>query len=824
MKNFRIFSPETPEESSLEKRNRQLARDVASESIVLLKNDGVLPLQEKQVALYGAGARMTIRGGAGSGDMRERYSVNIEDGLLEAGFSITSQEWLSNFTNDYDQKFEERRVLIEDKVKDYTMENVLEMFEVIASVPLKYPIGSKITDSELPKNTKTAIYVVSRQAGEGHDRRLEPGDFLLDDVEIYNINKLSNHVEQLIIIINCGSMIDLTPLDNIKNIGAILFIGQGGTEGGNSLADILLGKTTPSAKLVDTWAHKYEDFPSHDTFSYMNGDLENENYYEGIYVGYRYFESFNITPRYEFGFGLSYTQFSHEIVSQKLNGTKLSLKVNVKNIGETYSGKETIQLYISKPGKIFESEKISLISFGKTKELKPSETTELTLTFDMKDAALFNDSSSMWLLEKGIYELYLGNSSKNTKIVSQLRLARNVELEKVENTQSMEHPFKELSIGTPKESTDYSGTIHDINPEDFTFIKHQYGPYQPKPTAKVSEILDKLSIEDLVKLCVGGGQFEKYYNVTPGSVGSTTMDLIGKGVPNINMSDGPAGLNVLTETVITEDGTQLYLNKIPDSNNWGFIKDTAEYSIGTPDSGRPVYQFMTAWPAVVNQAQTWNPDLIEKVGLAIGEEMLSIGISLWLAPAINIHRNPLCGRNFEYYSEDPYLTGVMAAAVIRGVQSFDGIGVTLKHYCCNNQEDNRNNVSSNVSERALREIYLKAFRHVVQTEQPKTIMSSYNKVNGTHTANNYDLLTKVLRNEFGFDGVVMTDWHASGEGKASYELCQASGNDLIMPGFDAIKDALLNGLKTGIIPESAIKSSATSILNLIFSTVVSEGF
>lgn len=826
MAKFKAWGPTTPEETQLERNNRLLAREVAAESIVLLKNEkNVLPITNKNVALFGAGARMTIRGGAGSGDMRERYSVNIEEGLENAGFSILSKAWLNRFDEEYNRYTDQRKEIIEEKIKDYTMENVLEMFEVIASVPLKYPIGSKILAYELPSSVETAIYVISRQAGEGHDRRLEPGDFLLDEVEIHNIKLLSNHAKNVVIIINCGAMIDISPILELPNLDAILYVGQGGTEGGNAIADILSGKKTPSAKLVDTWAKKYEDFPAHDTFSYLNGDLENEDYTEGIYVGYRYFSTFNVDPLYEFGYGLSYTKFEYKVTGTIVNGTEVTVKVNVKNVGPSYSGKEIIQLYISKPGEIVESEKMVLCGFSKTKELLPNEQTELKISFRLEDVGVFYDKASCWLLEQGEYTLLVGHSSKNVEPFFAIDIEENIILEQVDSICPLQRSFKELSkccrnMHVPaKEVPRFT-----VDTKAFKLIKHSYKPYSIEPSQKVKELMPMLTLEDKVNLCVGAGQFEPLYNLTPGAAGSTTSGLVRKGIPNITMSDGPAGLNVLTETVITPDGIQLYLNKIPDSNNWGFIRETSTFAIGTPETGRPIYQYMTAWPAVVNQAQTWDSDLIELVGKGIGEEMLSIGASLWLAPAVNIHRNPLCGRNFEYYSEDPYLTGVMASAVIKGVESFEGVGVTLKHFCCNNQEDNRDHVSSNVTERTLREIYVKAFKYVIRESHPKTVMSSYNKVNGVYTANNYDLLTKLLRNEFGFEGLVMTDWNAAAEGKASYELCQVSGNDLIMPGYQHVRDILIDGIKSGAISEDIIERSAINVLNLVFSSSTAKEF
>ena len=826
MENFKAWGPTTPEETVLEKNNRALARKVAAESIVLLKNENnVLPLKNKEVAIYGAGSRMTIRGGLGSGDMRERYSVNIEDGLKNAGIEILSQSWLDRFDKEYKTYVDNRTETVEEKIKGYTMENVLEMFGVIASVPLKYPIGPKILENDIPESLSTGIYVISRQAGEGHDRKLEKGDFLLDETEIENITLLSKKAKEVVLIVNCGSMIDITPVVDLPNVNGVLYIGQGGTEGGNAVADILTGKETPSAKLVDTWAKKYEDFPSHDTFSYLNNDLEDENYSEGIYVGYRYFSTFDVKPLYEFGYGLSYTNFDYTVTDTKIVRNQVTVAINVKNTGLQFSGKEIVQLYLSKPGIKFESEKMALCGFAKTKKLSPNEETTINITFNLDDFGVFNEKDACWLLEKGEYTLLIGNSSENVEPFLALDIDQDILLEKVDNICPVKEPLDEIS--REGKSNHVSGKNLNrlkVNSNAFTLKKHEYKPYEVVPSEKTKKVLPSLTIEDKVLLCVGAGQFDQLYNLTPGVAGSTTASLLEKGIPNITMSDGPAGLNVLTETVILPSGVQLYLNQVPESNNWGFIKEMSSESIGTPESGRPIYQYMTAWPAVVNQAQTWDKDLINLVGKGIGEEMLSIGASLWLAPAINIHRNPLCGRNFEYYSEDPVLTGVLSSSIIKGVESFEGVGVTLKHFCCNNQEDNRDGVSSNVSERTLREIYVKAFKYVIRESQPKTIMSSYNKVNGVYTSNNYDLLTKLLRNEFGFNGVVMTDWNAASDGKSKYSLCQVSGNDLIMPGYDSVRDVINQGLKDGSISEEVIERSAINVLNLVFSSATAKDF
>lgn len=263
-----------------------------------------------------------------------------------------------------------------------------------------------------------------------------------------------------------------------------------------------------------------------------------------------------------------------------------------------------------------------------------------------------------------------------------------------------------------------------------------------------------------------------------------------------------------------------YLNALPREQRWGCVREMEPQALGNPEKGIVVYQYMTAWPAEHVQAQTWNTQLMEEIGQATGSEMLETGVTLWLAPAMNIHRNPLCGRNFEYYSEDPCLTARMAAAVTRGVQSHPGVGVTVKHFCCNNRETNRQQISENLSERTLREIYLRGFRYVVENASPKAVMSSYNRVNGEYTVNSYDLLVKVLRCEWGYEGLVMSDWGSTGEGKASHAFAPGAGNDLIMPGGEDVVKALLGALNEGRICREELEWCASHVLNLVYDSAV----
>lgn len=307
-----------------------------------------------------------------------------------------------------------------------------------------------------------------------------------------------------------------------------------------------------------------------------------------------------------------------------------------------------------------------------------------------------------------------------------------------------------------------------------------------------------------------------------GAAGRTSTKLLKKGIPNIVLSDGPAGLNVNQSVVIMKDGSPRYPDGLPDDWRWGWLKSMERFVKAKPGKGRPVYRYMTAWPSETVLAQSWDTELLEEVGKAVGKEMLEIGVSVWLSPGLNIHRNPLCGRNFEYYSEDPVVSGKMAAAVTRGVQSCGGVGVTIKHFCCNNQEDNRNRVSENVSQRALREIYLRGFRIAIAEGKPWTVMSSYNRVNGTYVCNNWDLCTRVLREEWGFDGLVMSDWNATEQ--CSHAFAINAGNDLIMPGNGAVEKALEKALKAGGLDRDALNISAGRVLELIFKSETCKDF
>ncbi len=819
MKRYQAFGAESAEESRREKEHKALARRAAAESFVLLKNEGVLPLSSKTVMLYGPGSRMTVKGGSGSGDVRERHSVSIEEGMKNAGFSFPSTLWMDRFEKKYRNDINEWKRSVDKMAKKHSPFTTMQMFIEIGEHPKPYPSCSPILPDELTDETDTAIYVLSRQAGEGADRKAEKGDYLLSDIETDSLKLLSAHYKKLILVINCGSVIDLSILDEVR-IDAVIYYAQGGMEGGNALADILSGAATPCGKLTDTWAYNYADYPSSDTFSYLNGDLQDEDYREGIYVGYRYFDTFGIKPRYPFGYGLSYTDFDIGSIKTECDGTALCVSVSVKNTGREFSGKEVLQLYLSKPCQKYDHEKKGLCAFAKTSLLSPSEEEALTLRFDLRDAATFDESINAFVLPSGEYGLYLGTNSENAELCAVLSVAEDRIVEKCVEIRPISRDFERL---TPSVQ-DISYPPHLPRIEiDTSEAYIQRSKLDESFSPRVVSLLKKLSDKDKIALVTGGGYSIKCYNNVMGAAGRTCTTLLRRGIPNIVLSDGPAGLNVVPQSAIsTFDGTPRYPDGLPDDWKWGWLEKCEGIVKHLPGKYRRMYRYMTAWPSETLLAQSWDISLLEEVGRAIGHEMLEIGVSVWLAPGLNIHRNPLCGRNFEYYSEDPLISGKMAAAITRGVQSAGGVGVSIKHYLCNNQEDNRTGVSANVSPRALREIYLRAFRIAVEDGKPWTVMSSYNRVNGLHVCNNRVLLTDILRNEWGFCGVVMSDWNATDQ--CSRSVAINSGNDLIMPGNSNVKKDLMRALKDGRLLRSELDVSAARVLELVFRSATCRDF
>ena len=859
----KIYASKTPEVSERELRNGQRSRELAPQGMVLLENNGALPLTGKpgKIALYGNGARRTIKGGTGSGDVNSRETVNIEQGLEDAGFSILTKDWIDRDC----QSFHEAEAAYFEKIRQAFSEKGLGAFADLFENPFIAPPIIPVEEQDLfPDETETAVFVISRNSGEGKDRNTLPGEYDLFPVEIDSLKKVAAAYRTTIVVLNVGSVIDMKALKAVEGVDAILNMSQAGNYSGYALADVLTGKQAPSGHLTTTWAVNYSDYPSSATFSHCNGDTDDEYYAEGIYVGYRYFDTFNITPQYPFGYGLTYTTFSLECTGCEADEREVAVHVRVTNTG-TLPGRQVVQVYCSAPAGKLEKPYQELAAYAKTKELAPGGSETLTIRFETASMASYDPARAAWVLEPGTYYVRAGVHSRDTKVVLALQLDEEKVTFQVRNLLPADCEMKLMSAAGvkpyayPEEESEkkaapvvrldagkietrrasYAGAAQEIpktaKTQKITMADVQSGK------ATLDELVSQLTPFEMATLCVGtargsilensGPQIGASSTACPGAAGDTTSLLLeDRGVRNLILPDGPAGLRLTPHFKADKEG-RIYMIDSPfpafDLVTGGGPKPEI------PEDAEDYYQYTTAIPIATLLAQTWDDEAVEAAGDIVGGEMEEFGSDLWLAPGMNIHRNPLCGRNFEYYSEDPLIAGRCAAADTRGVQKHKSAGTTIKHFAFNNQEDNRNHVNAHIDERAIREIYLKGFEICIREAHPFSIMTSYNLINGEHTANSYDLVTAFARDECGFDGIVMTDWGTTGEtfggaetakykyGNSFASGCIKAGNDLTMPGSDDDVNDILNALgkKPGEVPYpltlGELQAAAKRILLLI---------
>ncbi len=796
-----LYQPNLPlyggkERVTASKEHIALSKDVAAEGMVLLKNENqVLPLSRgSKVALFGKGTFDYVKGGGGSGDVTVPYIRNLYEGLSMMEGEV---EIFEDSVQYYKQE-------VENQYKNGRVPGMVAEPEVPEELLLK---AAAYTD--------TAIISISRFSGEAWDRScsfdeieehvgvfkplidqvsglFEDGDFYLSRAEKAMVEKVSASFAKVIVVLNVGGMVDSSWFCSDPSISSVLLAWQGGMEGGLAAAELLLGKKTPSGHLSDTFAKRLEDYPSSSVFHKSDDYIE---YNEDIYVGYRYFETIpgaKEKVNYPFGYGLSYTTFCLEELQVFEENGKIEVSVNVLNTG-SYPGKEVVQVYFGAPQGVLGKPARELAAYKKTRLLEPGQSQIVRISFPIFQMASYDDlgkvQHSAWLLEKGEYHFYVGSNVRDAKeasfvfeisenvIVSQTkeRLAPTMLKERMlcdgsyETLPQRTPVDTDANILTPISSENLTDAMEGVMPQ----VRHQASyimgmkPEVPQlmdvyeGRLSVKEFLAAMSDEDLAWLL--GGQ--------PNTGCANTMGYGNQpkfGIPNIMTADGPAGLRIAPEV-----GVQT-----------------------------------TAFPCATLLACTWNPELVEQVGIAGGEEVKENNISVWLTPAVNIHRSPLCGRNFEYYSEDPYLTGRQAAAMVRGIQS-NHVAATVKHFALNNKETNRKDSDSRVSERAAREIYLKAFELIVKEASPWSIMTSYNIINGVRASENADLLNGILREEWGFDGMVTTDWWTHGE---NYKEV-AAGNDMKMGcGYP---DRLLEALHKGGITREEMEKAGENVLKLI---------
>lgn len=779
------------------KEHIELSKKAAEEGMVLLKNEGeALPLKKgTKTALFGKASFDYVKGGGGSGDVTVSYTRNLYEGLKMQGNAVDVFEPLSDFYR--------------ENVKKQYADGRVPGFTIEPEIPAELLKSARAY-------TDTAIITICRYSGEGWDRRssydhgtidksmtdpvmlkrskevFSKGDFYLSAEEnkmIEEVTKLFAHVS---VVLNIGGVVDTTWFADNRKIEAVLAAWQCGIEGGLAAAEILTGKVNPSGRLTDTYAKRLEDYPSSKTFHESTAYV---NYTEDIYVGYRYFETIPGESKkvvYPFGYGLSYTTFAIKDIMANEKSGSINVAADVCNTGR-YPGKEVVEVYYSAPqGKLGKPAK-ELAAFAKTRELAPGEIQHMDLSFAITEMASFDDlgkiAKSAYVLEAGEYKIFVGKSVedvqetaysykiKKDKVVKQLKSLLAPEL--LPERMLADGSFEKLKISKKpndpnEDALERSGNAQDgLTPSVYAQPGHCLWGQNKKPAGyhsftevasgkcTMDKFMAQLSDEELARLACG----------QPNTGVANTFgygNLAKYDIPNAMTADGPAGLRIAPECGV----------------------------------------FTTAWPCATALACTWNPDIVEQVGAAGGAEVKENNIAYWLTPAVNIHRSPLCGRNFEYYSEDPLVAGKLASAMVRGIQS-NHIAATVKHFALNNKETNRRDADSRASERAIREIYLKQFEIIVKEAHPWAVMSSYNIINGHRASENRELLEDILRGEWGFDGMVTTDWWTLGE---QYKEINA-GNDAKMGvGYP---DRILEAMKKGALDHDTLKLSVKRILTTL---------
>lgn len=761
----------------------KICRQAAAESMVLLKNDDVLPIKEDtKVSVFGRVQSDSFYVGYGSGgDVNAHYKISFIDGMKNANIKINK-----SLLDTYD-KWRKKNV-VDDGFWGHWPMSYEEM-------PL-----DEDTVNKAAKTSDIAIVFIGRAAGEDRENTLTQGSFYLTEEEDNMLKLVSAKFTKWLVVLNVGGIFDFSWTEKY-NPSAILFSWLGGMETGNAFADIITGKVNPSGSLTDTIARNYEDYPSAANF----GNRKMNTYAEDIFVGYRYFETFNKeNVLYPFGLGLSYTDFNISNIKFSSDKNVIRISADITNTGKV-NGKKVVQLYMNKSGTLLSEPAKELKGFVKTKELAPGEKQTVKFNISYYDISSYDDNGitgyrNAYVLEKGIYTFELGFSVRDTISAGSFTVDKTKLIQQLTEISSVEkeNAFMRLGTNTTSEKT--------------------YKTYEPAPIRRAS-LKDKIlaSLPDSIPMTVGlhfnlsdvaenkitlndfvsslsyteleaisRGDYVMSSPLGPkgnaGVFGGVLESMRDKGIPPITCTDGPSGIRLAASSALLPCGTAL--------------------------------------------ACSWNIDLVKKLYSFLGKEMRERGSDVLLAPGMNIHRNPLCGRNFEYFSEDPFVTGNIAAAVIEGLHE-SGVSGCPKHFACNNQETNRVRNNAVVSERALREIYLKGFEICVKKAKPLCLMSSYNKINGVWGHYNYDLATTVLRDEWGYQGMVMTDWWMRSSASPEFPILRdqayrvRSQIDVLMPGGERtgrrVPDGTLLaslGKKEGITT-GELQRTASNVIRMI---------
>lgn len=797
-----------------EREHLDMLRGHLGDCAVLLKSDGAFPLAGPgPIAAYGNGVRRTVKGGTGSGEVNSRSFVTVEQGLREAGFTLTTGAWLDG----YDQAYARAKKGFLERLKAEARDHHTNV--------IAYGMGKSMPEPEydlpLGEEGDGAIYVLSRNSGEGSDRDPVPGDILLTAAEIRDILTLDKKFDRFMLVLNVGGPVDLGPVMEVRNI---LVLSQLGVETGAALADILLGKANPSGKLTTTWA-RWADYPTVGDF----GDHDDTLYREGVYVGYRYFEAAGKEPLFPFGYGLSYTTFELTPEEELLNGSAVTCRVRVRNIGSR-PGREVVQIYVSAPDGRIDRPRQELAAFAKTGLLQPGTEEIVEAAFDLRDCGTYDMALSAYVLLAGDYVLNVGNGSDSAAPAAILRL--NEERIVLQAKRCLGEPGFEDWKPEPQERA--------ALPEDLPVLTVGDMETGTVPEARAYPIEDSLrGVPDQQLVYANVGAFAPGISAilpigdsgvhVAGAAGETTSKLKDAGIPPLIMADGPAGLRLSKRFYRDrKGGAHAVEHSVVPESMTELMGPVVKFAVGLftggkkpPKGAKIEEQYCTAIPIGTAIAQSWDVAFARLCGDIVGREMERFGVHLWLAPALNIHRSIRCGRNFEYFSEDPVLSGKMAAALTRGVQAHPGRGTTVKHYAANNQEYNRYGSNSRASERAFREIYLRGFGIAVRESQPKALMTSYNLINGVHTAQRRDLIEDILRCEYGFEGIVMTDWvlglmnsKTNKHPAVQPRMVAAAGGDLFMPGCQGDYKDILAGLEAGDLSREQLLINVSRLYRL----------
>ena len=747
-----------------------------SGGIVMLKNDGALPLKKGgTAAVFGRIQLHYYKSGTGSGGMVNVSKViGITDGLLDAGYKLDEQ--LLNAYREWDEQ------------------NPFDYGEGWGGEPWsqkEMPLTDELV-SGAASRADAAIVIIGRTAGEEMDNKLEKGAFLLSDLEEDMLRRVTSAFDKTVVLLNTGGLIDMSFMDRYP-VSAVMYVWQGGMVGGTGTAAVLTGEVSPSGKLPDTIAYEISDYPSDKFFG--SGDMD--CYGEDIYIGYRYFETFaKDRVRFPFGFGMSYTSFDVTASDFKLDGDNVTGNVNVKNTGNV-PGREVVQIYCSAPqGKLGKPARV-LCGFDKTHTLQPGESQTLSFEIPLESAASYDDSGvtghkSAWILEQGDYVFYAGTDVRSASEAYSLTLPETV----VRQCKSALGPltaFKRMVNSNGKPEFEDVPLTGEAFPHDHAKLPAEIPQTSDRGIRLADVVNGKNTLEEFTAQltdydlsCIIRGEGMGSPKVTAGTAaafGGVSDTLTALGIPCACCDDGPSGMRL--------------------------------------DCGTKAFSL----PNGTLLASTFDRPLMTELFTFMGLEMHTNQVDCLLGPGMNIHRHPLNGRNFEYFSEDPYLTGEMASAELAGLHS-TGVEGTIKHFCGNNRETRRHFLDSVISERALREIYLRGFEKAVKKGGAKSVMTTYGQVNGVWTAGNYDLVTGILRDDWGFDGFTMTDWWANinrrgkAPDKSDFAAMAMAQNDVYMVTADgaACNDNTLDSLKSGELTRGELQRNAMNILRFLTAT------